>query len=309
MPVINIHHSFLPAFIGAAPYRKAKERGVKLIGATSHYVTEGPRRGADHRAGRRARHPRDDCRRPAGPRRVRRARRALPRRAVARRGPRHPARQPDHRLHGPTVTTTDDLDPRHPHHQEQRGSPWHEESAGGASTRPQPRRAAAQLADRLVHLSGRPRRLPELDQGAEGLARHRRALRPVAPHGQPVHQGLGCDPADLRHGDQLGRRSSRSNKAKQYVPTTAVGPRHRRRHPVPRGRGRVRLRRPRARLELAAVPRRDRRLPNLDIDGRPPLALASLRRTRSAAATTASRSRARTRGRSSRSSTAARSSS
>ena len=39
-PVINIHHSFLPAFIGAAPYRKAKERGVKLIGATSHYVTE-----------------------------------------------------------------------------------------------------------------------------------------------------------------------------------------------------------------------------------------------------------------------------
>ncbi|GGH47314.1 formyltetrahydrofolate deformylase [Microbacterium album] len=46
VPVINIHHSFLPAFIGAAPYRKAAERGVKLIGATSHYVTkdldEGP---------------------------------------------------------------------------------------------------------------------------------------------------------------------------------------------------------------------------------------------------------------------------
>ncbi len=46
VPVINIHHSFLPAFVGAAPYRKAKERGVKLIGATSHYVTsdldEGP---------------------------------------------------------------------------------------------------------------------------------------------------------------------------------------------------------------------------------------------------------------------------
>lgn len=46
VPVINIHHSFLPAFIGAAPYRKAHERGVKLIGATSHYVTkdldEGP---------------------------------------------------------------------------------------------------------------------------------------------------------------------------------------------------------------------------------------------------------------------------
>jgi formyltetrahydrofolate deformylase len=45
-PLINIHHSFLPAFIGAAPYRRARERGVKLIGATAHYVTadldEGP---------------------------------------------------------------------------------------------------------------------------------------------------------------------------------------------------------------------------------------------------------------------------
>ena len=39
-PVINIHHSFLPAFAGAAPYARAKERGVKLIGATAHYVTE-----------------------------------------------------------------------------------------------------------------------------------------------------------------------------------------------------------------------------------------------------------------------------
>ena len=38
--VINIHHSFLPAFIGARPYHQAFERGVKLIGATSHYVTE-----------------------------------------------------------------------------------------------------------------------------------------------------------------------------------------------------------------------------------------------------------------------------
>jgi len=39
-PLINIHHSFLPAFIGAAPYQRARERGVKLIGATAHYVTE-----------------------------------------------------------------------------------------------------------------------------------------------------------------------------------------------------------------------------------------------------------------------------
>lgn len=45
-PVINIHHSFLPAFIGANPYARAKERGVKMIGATAHYATadldEGP---------------------------------------------------------------------------------------------------------------------------------------------------------------------------------------------------------------------------------------------------------------------------
>ncbi|MDC3414374.1 formyltetrahydrofolate deformylase [Terrihalobacillus insolitus] len=44
--IINIHHSFLPAFVGANPYERAYERGVKLIGATSHYVTndldEGP---------------------------------------------------------------------------------------------------------------------------------------------------------------------------------------------------------------------------------------------------------------------------
>jgi len=38
--VINIHHSFLPSFVGAKPYHRAFERGVKLIGATSHYVTE-----------------------------------------------------------------------------------------------------------------------------------------------------------------------------------------------------------------------------------------------------------------------------
>ena len=44
--IINIHHSFLPAFQGANPYKKAYERGVKLIGATAHYATvdldEGP---------------------------------------------------------------------------------------------------------------------------------------------------------------------------------------------------------------------------------------------------------------------------
>jgi formyltetrahydrofolate deformylase len=40
VPIINIHHSFLPAFVGADPYRRALERGVKIIGATAHYVTE-----------------------------------------------------------------------------------------------------------------------------------------------------------------------------------------------------------------------------------------------------------------------------
>ena len=39
-PVINIHHSFLPAFAGAGPYQRAHDRGVKLIGATAHYATE-----------------------------------------------------------------------------------------------------------------------------------------------------------------------------------------------------------------------------------------------------------------------------
>jgi formyltetrahydrofolate deformylase len=38
--IINIHHSFLPAFVGAKPYHSAFKRGVKIIGATSHYVTE-----------------------------------------------------------------------------------------------------------------------------------------------------------------------------------------------------------------------------------------------------------------------------
>jgi formyltetrahydrofolate deformylase len=44
--ILNIHHSFLPAFVGAKPYHQAFQRGVKIIGATSHYVTadldEGP---------------------------------------------------------------------------------------------------------------------------------------------------------------------------------------------------------------------------------------------------------------------------
>lgn len=40
VPAINIHHSFLPAFVGAEPYKQALDRGVKIVGATAHYVTE-----------------------------------------------------------------------------------------------------------------------------------------------------------------------------------------------------------------------------------------------------------------------------
>ena len=39
-PIVNIHHSFLPAFAGQRPHKQAHDRGVKLIGATAHYVTE-----------------------------------------------------------------------------------------------------------------------------------------------------------------------------------------------------------------------------------------------------------------------------
>ena len=72
---INIHHSFLPAFAGAGPYQRAKERGVKLVGATAHYVTEELDAGPDHRAGR---HPRDPPRRRGRPRATRRRHRARP---------------------------------------------------------------------------------------------------------------------------------------------------------------------------------------------------------------------------------------
>ncbi|WP_352972783.1 formyltransferase family protein [Mesorhizobium sp. M1334] len=48
---INIHHSFLPGFEGPKPYHQAHERGVKVIGATAHYVRSDLEEGADHRAG------------------------------------------------------------------------------------------------------------------------------------------------------------------------------------------------------------------------------------------------------------------
>ena len=99
---INIHHSFLPGFKGARPYHQAHERGVKLIGATAHYVTRRPRRGPDHRAGRRAHQPSRYARRsrPQGPRH--RAARAGARGALPSRGSRDPQRSQDRRVHGLT---------------------------------------------------------------------------------------------------------------------------------------------------------------------------------------------------------------
>ena len=55
--IINIHHSFLPGFKGAKPYHQAWARGVKLIGATAHYVTADLDEGTDHHAGRAAGEP------------------------------------------------------------------------------------------------------------------------------------------------------------------------------------------------------------------------------------------------------------
>jgi formyltetrahydrofolate deformylase len=61
---INIHHSFLPSFKGAKPYYQAHDRGVKLIGATAHYVTADLDEGPDHRAGRGPRRPQQHRGRP-----------------------------------------------------------------------------------------------------------------------------------------------------------------------------------------------------------------------------------------------------
>ena len=95
---INIHHSFLPSFKGARPYFQAHDRGVKLIGATAHYVTadldEGPIIEQDVERVDHTLHPRVAH----GDRRGRRAPRARPRRPVARRAPRAARRPPDHRL-------------------------------------------------------------------------------------------------------------------------------------------------------------------------------------------------------------------
>jgi formyltetrahydrofolate deformylase len=78
---VNIHHSFLPGFKGAKPYHQAHARGVKLIGATAHFVT------SDHRAGCRAHQPSRHARGPCAQGARCRAPRARPRRRQRARGP------------------------------------------------------------------------------------------------------------------------------------------------------------------------------------------------------------------------------
>ncbi len=87
VPLINIHHSFLPAFAGAEPYRQAERRGVKIIGATAHYVTEALDARTDNRPGRR---PRLAPRRRAGARAARGRHRAQGARARGEAAPGRP---------------------------------------------------------------------------------------------------------------------------------------------------------------------------------------------------------------------------
>ncbi len=87
--LINIHHSFLPAFAGADPYRRAHERGVKTIGATAHYVSEELDAGPHNPPGRRPRHPPRHGGRPRPPWPRDRAACPRPRRPAASRRP-HP---------------------------------------------------------------------------------------------------------------------------------------------------------------------------------------------------------------------------
>ena len=97
-PAINIHHSFLPAFAGASPYEQAKQRGVKLIGATAHYVTEGLDEGPIIEQDTVRVTHRDDVAALMAPRRRHRAHGARARRAVALRRPRAARGRDDRRV-------------------------------------------------------------------------------------------------------------------------------------------------------------------------------------------------------------------
>ena len=96
--VINIHHSFLPSFKGARPYAQAHDRGRQAHRRDRALRDRRPRRGPDHRAGRRARRPLAARRGPGRARAGRRAPRAGPGRALARRAPGAARRAPHDRL-------------------------------------------------------------------------------------------------------------------------------------------------------------------------------------------------------------------
>ena len=163
-----------------------------------------------------------------------------------------------------------------PHDEDVEGNHHGRQSAGRPRRGGKRGRAAAQFAARNVHLPGRSGGVHQLAPRAEVLARDRRPVRPVAPHGQLLHVGPRRAEAALRHRhQQLRELPAEHREAVRAHRLQRRG--DRRRHPVPRGRGRVRLRRPRARRELAAVPRRDRRLRRRD-PLRRPFALAPVRR-------------------------------
>ena len=163
-----------------------------------------------------------------------------------------------------------------PHDEDVEGNHHGRQSAGRPRRGGQHGRAPPQLAAGHIHLSGRAGGVHELAPRAEVLARDRRALRPVPSHGQLLHVGPRRAEAALRHRHQQLRELPREH-GQAVRPDRLQRRRHRRRHPVPRGGGRLRLRRPRARRELAAVPRRDRRLRHRDTLRRP-FAVAALRR-------------------------------
>ena len=109
---INIHHSFLPGFKGAKPYHQAYDRGVKLVGATAHYVTPDLDEGPIIEQEVDPRRPQHDAARAGHRRPGRRSARALPRGSLALRAPRPAQRQQHRRL---SLGACHDFTPRRHH--------------------------------------------------------------------------------------------------------------------------------------------------------------------------------------------------
>ena len=162
----------------------------------------------------------------------------------------------------------------------------------------------AQLPDRRLHLSGRRRRVHQLAPRAAGVARDGRAVRPVAPHGEPLLRRARRAEADL-----ATRRSTASRTSRSTWPSSTSRPR---RPGTSSATASSSTSTPDEFVFVGRAPAanwlqfhaRDRRLRRRDREGRP-LADAADRASRSRARSGGSRSRARTRGRSSRRSTAA----